>query len=124
MTQAQKSFLFWTPRVFSILFILFVSIFALDVFSGVETIWKQILGFLIHLIPSYALIIGLIIAWRVEWFGALTYIGFSVWYVSLANQPHWSVILLLIGLPIVIGLIWLVGWIYREEIRGSLNKPE
>jgi hypothetical protein len=33
MNKALKRFLFWTPRLAGILFILFISLFALDVFD-------------------------------------------------------------------------------------------
>ncbi len=57
---ALKKLLYWLPRILSILFIAFISVFALDVFG--EPQW--FLGLLIHLIPSFILIFLTIIAWK------------------------------------------------------------
>ncbi|MEI7421097.1 MAG: hypothetical protein WCK18_03345 [Prolixibacteraceae bacterium] len=70
----SKDFYFWLPRVICIAAILFVSMFALDSFGPGLTIWQQILGFLIHLIPSYVLIALLVVAWKWEYVGGLLYI--------------------------------------------------
>jgi hypothetical protein len=55
--------------------ILFVSMFALDAFAPGLTLWEQIRDFLIHLIPSYVLILILWLAWtREKWGGILFFI--------------------------------------------------
>ena len=41
----MRKFILWAPRVLSILFILFISIFALDAFEEGMPLWKQIVGF-------------------------------------------------------------------------------
>ena len=61
----------WIPRIICILAILFVSMFAFDVFSPDLTIWQQILALLIHLIPSFILIAILIVAWKWEKIGGI-----------------------------------------------------
>ena len=50
--------LLWIPRVLAIMFILFISVFALDAFSGKVPFIKEFVGFLIHLIPSFILIVA------------------------------------------------------------------
>ena len=47
----------WLPRILCILSILFISMFALDAFAPNLTIWQQITDFLIHLIPSFILLL-------------------------------------------------------------------
>lgn len=61
----------WIPRIICILAILFVSMFAFDVFSPDLTIWQQIIALLIHLIPSFILTGILIIAWKWEKIGGI-----------------------------------------------------
>src|SRR5688500_8521018 len=80
--QPWKRILFWTPRVLSILFALFVSMFALDVFGVGYGLWETVMALLIHLVPVFILLIGLALAWRWEWVGALIFMGFAVWYVA------------------------------------------
>ena len=90
-----KDFFFWLPRAICVVAILFVSMFALDSFDPHLTIWQQILGFLIHLIPSYVLIALLVVAWKWEYVGGILYIllglGFGVAIFLLNyNRNHFS----------------------------------
>ncbi len=70
----------WLPRIFCILAILFISLFALDSFDPKLTFWQQIQGFFMHLIPSFILIIILIYAWKKELIGGIlfTIIGLAL----------------------------------------------
>lgn len=68
----------WIPRIICILAILFVSMFAFDVFSPDLTIWQQISALLIHLIPSFILTGILIIAWKWEKIGGIILTGTGV----------------------------------------------
>ena len=119
--QPWKRILFWTPRVLSILFALFVSLFALDVFGVGYSFWETVLALLIHLVPVYILLIGLAIAWRWEWVGALIFMGFAVWYVAMAwGQFQLSVYVMMAGVPFVVGILWLIDWLYRRELRATV----
>ena len=71
MKSTKKDVYFWIPRIIGILVILFISMFALDSFDGDRPLNEKILGFLIHLIPSYILIALLLIGWRWELAGGL-----------------------------------------------------
>ena len=48
--------LFWTPRILCILFSIVISLFALDVFAEDYSTGEAILAFLIHLIPTAAIL--------------------------------------------------------------------
>ncbi|MBT8327059.1 MAG: hypothetical protein KJP21_05005, partial [Bacteroidia bacterium] len=71
--KARLKIIHWTPRIICILAILFVSMFALDAFGHGKTIWQQLGDFLIHLIPSFALTILLIVAWKRELIGGILF---------------------------------------------------
>ena len=62
-----KPLLFWTPRVLCLLFAVFLSLFALDVFNEGYGFWKTILALLMHLIPTWIVLAILAISWRWEW---------------------------------------------------------
>lgn len=70
----KNTFLYLLPRVSAILFILFVSIFALDVFADP----KWLIGLIIHLIPSFVLTVLTILAWKSEKAGGLAFILASI----------------------------------------------
>ena len=120
MNKALRSFLFWTPRVLGILFILFISLFALDVFEEGLDFWGTLLALLMHLLPSIVMTIALVIGWRWEWVGTLGYSAFAIWYIVFASgrEMPWGVITMMTGIPMLIGILFLVGWVYREKIRN------
>ena len=94
--------LFWTPRIISIIFILFLSLFSLDIFGNNYTFWQTILGLFMHNIPSLILLVILIISWKHELVGAIAFaIGGLVYLamilrniltdISLLYQLVWSI---------------------------------
>ncbi len=119
MSKTLKQILFWTPRIASILFILFLSMFALDIFGQGYSFWETVVGLFMHLIPSFILIIAVVLAWRWEWIGAAMFIGWAIFYVATTSGFPWSVYALIAGIPFVVGILFLAGWIYRREIRGD-----
>lgn len=76
----NKTF-YWLPRILSLLFIAFISMFALDVFG--EPQW--FLALLIHLIPSFVLTIFTIIAWKYERSGGILFIIAGIVLLFMTN---------------------------------------
>lgn len=118
MKKPVKQALYWTPRVAGILFVLFLSLFALDVFEMDLGFWGTIVGLFMHLIPSILLAIAIALAWRWEWIGALIFAGWAIFYIASARGFPWSVYAIIAGIPLVIGVLFLVDWIYRKQIRA------
>jgi len=109
----------WLPRILCILAILFVSLFALDAFEPGNPPGKQMLDFVIHLIPSLILIVFLIVAWKWELAGGIIFIllgvGFSPFIFLLNYHRNHSIgmslgIIAVITIPfIIIGLLFLLS---------------
>ncbi|MBT8311036.1 MAG: hypothetical protein HKO72_03050 [Flavobacteriaceae bacterium] len=114
----------WLPRILCILAILFISLFALDAFSHGESTWDQIIGFLMHLIPSFVLIGILLVAWKWEKIGGIIFIllglGLSPFIFNhnyaMNNSISMSLgIIALITIPfMVLGILFLVSH-YRKK---------
>ena len=119
MNKTLKRTIYWTPRVAGILFVLFLSLFALDIFDMNLGFWGTLVGLFMHLIPSILLAIAIALAWRWEWIGALIFAGWSIFYLVTAHGFHWSVYVIIAGIPFVIGILFLLDWIYRKEIRAT-----
>lgn len=119
MSTRMKQWLIWSPRVLGLLFALFLSIFALDVFGAGYSVWETVLALLIHLIPTLALLLALALAWRWQWIGAFVFLGFVAWYVvETWGQADLIVLLMICGPPLVVGLLYLLDWFYRAELRS------
>jgi hypothetical protein len=116
MTKPMRRVVFWTPRVLSLLFAAFISLFALDVFGAGYGFWGTIAALLIHLIPTYAILIALAIAWRWEWIGAILFAALGAAYLIVAwGQFPWITYLLIAGPSFLIGALFLVNWLSRGE---------
>ncbi len=118
MNTNIKRILFWTPRILCILFAMFLSLFALDVFSEGYGFWQTIGALLLHLVPIYIVVIVLVIAWRWEWVGAILFIALALFYpVASWGRFHWSAYLAISGPLVLIGVLFLLNWIYRAQLR-------
>lgn len=116
-----KRVLFWAPRVLGILFALFISLFALDVFGVGYGFWETILALLIHLVPVYLILVALAIAWRWERVGSILFVALGFLYIITAwGQFPWSVYLVVAGPAFLIGILFLVDWFYRTEMRPAV----
>jgi hypothetical protein len=114
--------LYLTPRIAGILIALFIGLFALDVFGMPGSIWERILGFLIHALPSIVLIAAAALSWRWEWVGALAFGLVALFLLTfvIRDFPDGLGTLLIIVLPVaLVAALFLLGWMWRAEIRGS-----
>ena len=109
--------MFWLPRVAGIIFVLFLSLFALDIFEMNLSFWETIVALFMHLIPSILMAIAIALAWRWEWIGTVIFAGWAIFYAATARGFHWSVYVIIAGIPFVIGVLFLLDWVYRKEIR-------
>lgn len=108
--------LFWTPRVLMILFICFISLFALDSFEGDQSFIEKIGGFLIHLIPTAVLIILLIFSWWREWVGGIAFLLLAIGYLIMAwGKFPVSVYFLISGPLFIISVLFWLNWIKRKN---------
>ncbi len=120
MNTLLKRSLLWTPRILGILFALFLSLFALDVFGAGYTIGETIIALLMHLLPTFALLLALALAWRWPGVGALGFLGFVAWYLFIAwGNLSVEVLWLITGPPLLIGLLYLLDWRYWAQLRTT-----
>jgi hypothetical protein len=119
MTPRVRRLLFWIPRAAALLFAAFVSLFALDVFGAGYDLWGTLLALVIHLIPVFVLLAAIATAWRWPWVGAAALIGWAAWYVATFRGFVLSVYVGLALLPLLLGVLFLLNWRYRVELRGS-----
>ena len=122
MERPVRRLLYWTPRVLCLLFAAFISIFALDVFGHGGTVWQTLVALLIHLVPTYLVIAVLVLSWRREWLGGVLFIGLAALYLAWAwKRPFfgWAAGLAIPGPLVVTGLLFLLNWKFRSELRAD-----
>ena len=120
MHTSLKRTVYWAPRILAIAFALFVSIFALDVFGEGQGFWRTLAALLIHLIPTYLVLIALAVAWRWEWVGAVLFVGLAIWYVVMSGgRQHWSAYLVISGSLLLLGGLFAANWIWRGELKPA-----
>jgi len=116
--------IYWTPRILSIIFILFLAMFSLDVFSMEASFGQIMLGLLIHNIPVLILIIILVFAWKYELVGGIAFILAGLLYACLVlvtagrDGFQWyylAWVLQISGIAFIIGALWLVNWYKKKK---------
>jgi hypothetical protein len=125
MSDLSKRVLFWTPRILSIAYVVFLSIFAMDVFEEHLGFWLTVQHLTMHLIPSLALLAVLILAWRWEWIGALFFavagLIYIYWLATVARpvapavRLNWA--LTIAGPAFLIAVLFLVDWFKHTELH-------
>lgn len=112
-------FVYWAPRISAMLFILFLAMFSLDVFEEGKS-WREIaVGMFMHNVPALALLAVLIISWKREIVGGVTFILAGILYIAMAvagvskNGFEWYMVswfLVISGPAFLIGGLFLVAW--------------
>jgi hypothetical protein len=108
--------LYWVPRIFTILAIIFMLMFSFDSFEGDAPLSKKILGFLINNIPVMILTVILIVAWKNELVGGLIFIAAfiagTIFYRSFTGNPGSLVVIL----PFLItGILFILYYILNRK---------
>jgi len=121
----KNKFIYWTPRILSILFILFLALFSLDVITPEASFLEIVGGLLIHNIPVFILTAILIISWKYEIVGAIAFILGGLLYllnvlITIIRTPpfEWfylSWILFISGPAFLIGILFLIGWLKKKS---------
>jgi hypothetical protein len=119
MKTTSKRLLFWTPRILCLLFAALISLFALDVFDEHLGFGRTLLALAIHLTPTWIVLAVLAITWRWEWVGAVLFNALALFYVVWAwGRFHWSAYVLISGPLCLVGVLFLLNWLRRAELRA------
>ncbi len=115
----------WLPRIICILAILFVSLFAADAFAPGITLWQQLGAFIIHLIPSFILLVFLIVAWKWEYIGGIIFIiiglGLSPFVFMHNYKMNQSIsmslgIIMSITVPfVIVGILFIISHLLKKK---------
>lgn len=118
MKKIIEKIIYWMPRILSIGFAIFLSLFSFDVFSEYSGL-SAILPFLIHLVPSFVLLGVALISWKYDWVGVFIFLGFAIFYVFAAGFDRpWSWYAFISGPSALVGIFFFLSWLQKS---GKLN---
>ena len=121
-------YLSWALRILLILTILLWGTFSLDVFSEGYNFWETIGAFLIHNIPSFVMIIVLVIAWKHENAGGILLMAVVLAFVIFFTWKRGELMmgtLILVSIPFLIGALFVLNYYVfgnkkrSGELQGS-----
>ncbi|MFH1188528.1 MAG: hypothetical protein V1652_01635 [bacterium] len=121
MEKKRNQFIYWTPRILSLLFIGFLALMSLDVFD-MHLGFLQTLGALfMHNIPALILLVIVLAAWKYEIIGGIAFILAGLLYVVMvfSGSVPWQIAiswsLIIAGPAFLIGALFLVGWFKKRR---------
>lgn len=118
MNETTKRLLYWSPRVLCIFFALLLGVFTLDVFSMQLSPWELVGALVLHLLPALIVLAILALVWRHEWIGAFLFPLLAIAYLALTwGRLHWIAYALISGPLLLVGVLFLVNWWCRVELR-------
>ena len=124
MGKKMNKFIYWTPRILSILFICFLSIFSFDVISPELSFWQIVVGLFMHNIPVFVLLIILVISWKHEIVGGIGFISAGILYCGMifvrmiGNPFEWYMAfypLIIAGPALFVGILFLINWFRKKK---------
>lgn len=128
MNKKINKFVYWTPRIASIIFILFLAMFSLDVFDQGYSFWETVVGLFMHNIPALVLLIILLISWKHEIVGGIAFVLAGILYIAmiiinaLQGSFEWymlSWILTIAGPAFLIGILFIVNWLKKRSRKDN-----
>lgn len=103
----------------SILFVLFLAMFSLDVFESGKSAGELAIGLFVHNIPALILLAVLFVAWEREIAGAVMFMAAAIFYIAMLlksgfEQHMISWVLLISGPAFLVGALYLLAWRQRK----------
>jgi hypothetical protein len=98
------------------MFLLFLSLFSLDVIQPGLGFWEIVLGLLMHNIPTFILLILVLVAWKYEIVGGIAFILAGLLYILMLSTSSsfewymlsWSIIIA--GPAFFISILFFINW--------------
>ena len=113
----------WTPRILGLLCSGVLAIFALDVFGEGHGLWATMLALLIHLIPTFVILLVVVFAWRWPLVGAVVFLGLTVFFgVSSWGSLDWTGLFLFAVPVFATAALFFADFLSRRK-RLARNTP-
>lgn len=112
----KQKIIYWIPRILGILYVIFLGIFALDVFIPNQPISYYLINLFMHLIPNFILLIFILIAWKYERVGGFLFLmSFLVMSTLFWDKGFWWMQILLFSPLLVISLLFFMDFYIKKN---------
>jgi hypothetical protein len=123
--EAQPGFrwLSWILRILLIVIALYLEIFSLDVFKSGFPFWKTVLAFVLHSVPSIALLFVLYISFKWEHIAGFTIIFFALMGTLPFGPPNDKnlFVYIILGSMTLIGILFVLNYFIFGSRRMGEN---
>lgn len=99
--------------VIGILYTILFILLSLDAFENYKEFGEVLLAFLIHLIPAYFLIIGIIISWRYPLIGGIFFLLLAIGFRIFFRQRTLLSFFIIHLPPVIIGFLLIMSYLIR-----------
>jgi len=108
----------WIARILSILLILFIGMFSIDVFFEGYGFPEVLVAFFMHNVPTFLLIAVLIVAWKWPKIGGILFLVLALASLIFFKTYQDIIVVLIITLPpAVIGALFIYESILAKAIK-------
>jgi hypothetical protein len=104
-------------RTLAIAYIAFISLFSLDIFGQGYSFWETIIGLFMHLLPSFALILVLIISWKKPLTGGVLFFLIALAFTFAFRTYSQVSTFVLISAP-----LYIISVVYFLSDKALLDK--
>lgn len=116
----------WLPRIISIIFVLFLAMFSLDVFEPGRSVQEIAVGLFMHNIPALIMLAVVIVSWRREIVGAAAFATAGIFYIVILLKSgfEWymvSWVLAISGPALVVSSLYFFAWLQNRKIKSKEN---
>ena len=104
-----ENVLIWGPRALGLLVAAYLSLFALDAFTGEKDFIHAIPDYLVHAAPAFLVLLIVLISWHRQWIAGIFFIALALYYtLTTLHRTDW--ILAIAGPLLCTGLFYLLSW--------------
>lgn len=105
----------WAARLLAVLFALFLSLFALDVFGEYDSLGLTLVALFMHLIPSMLVLAAVAVEWRWPVIGAVAFMLLGITTVFFFRTYEEAITMIIISAP----LFFISALFYWDTHRRS-----
>lgn len=123
MNNRIKQLIYYVPRILSLLFVAFLSIFSFDVFDEYQG-WAAIIPLFMHLLPALVLLAVVILVWKkYDLIGSVVFLASAVSYIFWAGfDKPWDWYALIAGPAFLVSILFFLNWLIKR--RNGLKSAE